>query len=189
MNKQAVYIKNMCCQRCIDAVQSELESLKLQFENIRLGSVVFKSNVLIKMPELKKALEKRGFELLLSEEDRIVEEVKISLIELIRQTSDNEHKVHLSDFLEQRIKKPYRYIYKLFFGRTGLNIENYLILQRVEKVKELIEQNELNFSEIAYCTGYKTLQHLSGQFKKTTGMSMMKYKNAKNKNRVAIDKI
>ena len=90
----------------------------------------------------------------------------------------------------EKLKKPYRAIHKLFLEHTHLTIEKYTILQRIEKVKTLIEEeNNLNFSEIAHLAGYKTQQHLSGQFKKITGMSMLEYKNSENKNRTPIDKV
>jgi AraC family transcriptional regulator len=188
MNKQTIYIKNMCCQRCIEAVQDELTNLKLVVEKVQLGKAVFLNSPKVKMEEIERVLLKRGFELIVSEEAQIVEAVKIALIELVRHSEvGQENKTHLSDFLEQRVKKPYRYIHKVFLNHTNLNIENYLILQRIEKVKELIQQSRLNFSEIADATGYKTLPHLSGQFKKITGMTMMEYKNNDVKDRKPLD--
>jgi AraC family transcriptional regulator len=190
MKKQTVYIKNMCCQRCIDAINSDFSLLGLQVENVELGKAVFTNPSNIDTNVIGETLQKRGFELILSKENRIVEEVKIALIELIRKSAiDPDHKIHLAEYLEEKVKKPYRHIHKLFLQSTHLTIEAYLILQRIEKVKELIEQEEHNFSEIADTTGYKTLQHLSGQFRKITGMSMMEYKNSKIPKRVPIDKI
>ena len=190
MKTQTIHIKNMCCQRCIEAVQTELSGLGLKVEEVKLGEVSFAENSRIKLSEIESILQKRGFELIVSQEARIVETVKIILIEMVHQSKVNhDYKIHLPEFLEQILKKPYRSIYKLFLSHTKLTVEKYFILQRIEKVKELIEQDEFNFSEIAEIAGFKTLQHLSAQFKKITGMNMIEYKKSESKNSKKIDEI
>ncbi len=190
MKKETIYIKNMCCQRCVEAVHQELSLLGLKVETVKLGEATFAEFVSVSRGTISDSLKKRGFELIVSEDDRIVEAVKTAIIELIHQPKNNiDFKIHLSEYLEEKIKKSYRYIHKLFLEQSQLTIEKYAILQRIEKVKELIEENRFNFSEIAHMVGYKTQQHLSAQFKKTTGMSMLKYKNSKDENRKGLDKI
>ena len=180
----------MCCQRCIEAVQMELTALDLKVEKIKLGEATFFLPTKIEMSTISDVLHKRGFELIVSEESRIVEAVKTTLIELIHQPKVyTDYKIHLPEFLEEKIKIPYRTIYKLFLEHTKITIEKYSILQRIEKVKLLIEENSLNFSEIGVLTGYKTQQHLSSQFKKITGMSMHDYKNKRNKKRSPINEL
>lgn len=190
MKKETIYIKNMCCQRCIEAVQQELSSLGLKVETVKLGEAIFNELVSVSIDTISDSLKKRGFELIVSEGNRIVEAVKIAIIELIHQTKNNiDFKIQLSEYLEEKIKKPYRYIHKLFLEHSQLTIEKYAILQRIEKVKELIEEGRFSFSEIAHITGYKTQQHLSAQFKKNIGMNMIDYKNSKTKNRKGIDQV
>lgn len=190
MKTQTIHIKNMCCQSCIEVVQNELSSLGVKIEEVKLGEVSFVKNDKIKINEIASILQKKGFELIVSQETQIVETVKILLIEIVRQSKvDHDYKIHLPEFLEQILKKPYRYINKLFLKHTKLTVEKYFILQRIERVKELIEQNELNFSEIAAKTGYNSLQHLSAQFKKITGVNMIEYKNSANKKRKPINEI
>lgn len=189
MVKQTIYIKNMCCQRCIDAVQAELNSLGLKANEIRLGEANFNAKLDIPMKTLEKKLKKRGFELIVSQEEQMVEAIKLTIMNLISSPSEASQKVHLPQYLEERLKKPYQQIHKLFSQNTNLSIEKYLILQRIEKVKELIQQNQLSFSEIAFSAGYKTQQHLSAQFKSVTGISMTKFKLMEIKPRKHIDKI
>jgi AraC family transcriptional regulator len=191
MTTKTIYIKNMCCQRCIEAVQVELVSFQLKIVEIKLGEATFVEHSNLEMNVIANALHNRGFELIISEETRLVEAVKTNLIELIHQSKlYQDYKIHLPEFIEEKLKKPYRYIHKLFLEHTKLTIEKYTILQRIEKVKALIEEeNNLNFSEIGHLAGYKTQQHLSSQFKKITGMSMYDYKNSKNKNRKPINEI
>ena len=191
MNTQTIYIKHMCCQRCIEAVQTELTSLGLKVKNVELGEASFTEPSKIKVDSIANALKKRGFELIKSEDELLVETIKTAVIDLIHYSDNvgNDKKIHLQEFLEQKIKKSYSRIQKVFSLHTNMTIEKYIILQRLEKVKEKIEESNLNLSEIAYAMGYKTLQHLSAQFKKITGVTMMEYKKAKKTDRKAFDEI
>ena len=169
----------MCCQRCIEAVEHELVSLGLKVKNVSLGKAVFAESPDVASSAIEKSLKKRGFELIISEEEQLVEVIKIAVITLIHNPDkgDKGQNMHLSSFIEEQTSKPYRQLNKLFSKHAGLTIEKYAILQRIEKVKELIQENKYNFSEIADLIGYKTQQHLSGQFKRITGMSMQTFKS------------
>ena len=99
----------MCCQRCIEAVQEELVSLGLKVEEIKLGEATFVEKKSLKINVLSEALHDRGFELILSEDIRLVEAVKTTLIELIHQSKKyQDDKIHLTEFIEEKLKKPYR---------------------------------------------------------------------------------
>ena len=191
MQTQNIHIKNMCCQRCIEAVQEEFLKLGLKIKTIRLGEAVIENAEKINRNVINEALKHRGFELIISENEKIVEAVKTKLIAFIHHPSsiETELKISLSIYLEEKLRKPYRQIQSIFSKQTKHTIEKYTILLRIERVKELIDEDELNFSEIAHDMGYKTLQHLSGQFKKCVGMSMAEYKNSENKIRKPIDEI
>ena len=91
--------------------------------------------------------------------------------------------------LEGKTRTPYRTLLKIFRKHKRITIEKYFILQKMEKIKELIEQSNFNFSEMASTLGYKSLQHLSGQFRQEIGMTMLKYKKLNMKKRVNIDKL
>ena len=191
MEQQTIYLKQMCCQRCIEAVTDELNKLGLKIVSVTLGEAVFYGNKNKQQKNLEGNLIKRGFEIILSEEQRLVERIKTNVIQLIHPSQKKEEhlKIKLKEFLEEKINKPYRTLQKVFLLETNLTIEKYIILQRIEKAKALIEEGELNFSEISLSLNYQTQQHLSAQFKKITGISMKSYRELKNSDRKAIDKV
>ena len=78
---------------------------------------------------------------------------------------------------------------KLFSKTEGMTIEKYEINLKIEKVKELIQLGQLNFSEIAYILNYNNSGHLAKQFKNVTGMSMTEFKNLHKWNRKSLDQI
>jgi AraC family transcriptional regulator len=180
----------MCCQRCIDAVWQVLTTIGLEVNSVQLGEATFANS---KVPEqlIISALKDRGFEIIIYEEERIVESIKIAVIEIIHHSSNDNrnNKDNIPIYLEKKILNPYRFLNKIFLKHTNLTIQRYTTLQRIEKVKALIEEHNCNFSEIADLTGYKTAQHLSGQFKKIVGVSMLEYKAKNIKQRKSIDEI
>ena len=94
-----------------------------------------------------------------------------------------------SEFLSENLNKDYSYLSKLFSSTTGITIEHYVILQKIEKVKELLSYDELNLSEISYKLGYSSVAHLSAQFKKITSITPSQFKVQKIKKRKGLDKI
>lgn len=187
---RTIHIKNMCCERCIEAVEATLNDLGLDVKNVRLGVAVFAQSEKVSDDLLNSAIIRRGFEIIKSEDERLTEEIKIGVIELIHSISETEnHNIAIRTHLENITLKPFRILNKVFVNTTQITIQKYTILQRIEKVKALISEGKSNFSEIAFLTGYKTPQHLSAQFKKYEGISMLDYKASEVKNRKPIDKI
>jgi YesN/AraC family two-component response regulator len=84
----------------------------------------------------------------------------------------------------------YNYLSALFSSIESITIEKYVILQRIERAKELLAYNELNLNEIAYKLSYSSVQHLSQQFKKITGITPSEYKqSAKQLGRQPLDEL
>jgi AraC family transcriptional regulator len=190
MQTQTIHIRHMCCQRCIDVVESELTSIGLKVMSVTLGEATFVNANDVSSVIITGILEKRGFEMMFSEEERLVEAIKTTVIDLIhRSQSGRNKKIHIPTFIEKKMPKSFRQLNSIFLKHTHCTIEKYLILQRIEKVKELIEEGNNNFTEIADLIGYKTLPHLSGQFKKVVGISMLEYKMKNARQRIPIDKI
>jgi len=182
-------IKNMICTRCLKVIQENLESVGVEVLEVKLGWVK------IRYPEEKftidkigEYLEKDDFEVVKNPNEIISEEVKQVLLGIVRNLPIVLTK-KLSEIIAEALHKDYWSLSRIFSRTKGITIEHYFILLRVEKAKELMEYNELNFSEIAYELGYGSLNHLSNQFKQVTGMSMTQYKELRQKPRVALDKI
>jgi AraC-like DNA-binding protein len=184
-----IHIKNMVCNRCIEAVGDVLKDLDVEFRTIQLGKVILPAPLTEDLKaELKKALQNRGFELLESQSSKTVEQIKTNIIQVVADHSTLENRT-ISRFLEQTIGRDYSFLSQLYSSVEGITIERYYILQRIEKVKELLIYNELNLSQIAVELGFSSTQHLSNQFKKTTGMSPTSFKQLSNPERNPLDQL
>lgn len=174
-----LHIKNMVSSRCIRTVRDELAKYNAtEVERTTLGKAVIeydpkKTDLFI----LEHALGNHGFEVLKSREDQLVEEVKIAVIELVYYGVNANSIIRNSDYISEKVGLPYSQLSKVFSDKTGSTLEKYIILIKIEKVKELISYDELTLSEIAYQMGYSSVQYLSNQFKQITGYTPSEYKN------------
>lgn len=190
-NTNIIYIKNMVCNRCIKVVKDEFEKLGIKIKNISLGEVeTEKPLTKVKLNDVKKVLEENGFELVTSRKARIVEKIKSIIINAIFHNETLQiSKKNFSELIEEEIGLDYNYLSSLFSSIEGITIEQYIILQKIERVKELLKYDELSLSEIAYKLGYSSVQHLSNQFKKITGFSASDFRKLTQNTRKPLDKI
>jgi AraC family transcriptional regulator len=189
LEKATLAIKNMVCSRCIKVVKEELENLNLEVEAIKLGEAVVKGKV-INLQKIKETLEKNGFELLDDRHSKIIEQIKISVIKVIYEGDENLlSTINFPVYLSQKLNLSYHYISTLFSSKEGITIEKYIINQKIERVKELLVYDEFSLSEISYRLGYSSVQHLSNQFKKVTGLTPSHFKSLKEKKRRTLDNI
>ena len=119
---------------------------------------------------------------------RTVEKIKNTIVSLVHR-NDEELNLKLSALLEEKLQMDYHYLTTLFSSVEGVTIEKYTILQRIERVKELLMYDELSLSEIADQMGYSSVQHLSQQFKKVTGMTPSQFRDLKENKRKPLDKV
>lgn len=177
----------MVCPRCISSVENILNSHGLKASYVRLGEVE-----LTEKPDDKKLLQfseelrKTGFELLDNQKSKLIEQVKILLIKKVQSGNIEDH-FSVSKFLSNSIFKDYSGVSKLFTEVEGITIEQFFILQKIEKVKEWLMYNEYSMADIAFNLGYSSTQHLSNQFKKLTGMTPSQFKKIGSLNRKTID--
>lgn len=188
---KSIYIKNMVCNRCIKVVREEFESLGLTIKDIKLGEVeILNDESRIDMKKINDVLIINGFELLDNRNSKIIEKIKILIIDIIREIDEGRDiNINFSEYLAKKTGLNYNYLSTLFSSLEGTTIEKYVINQKIEKVKELLVYNELTLSEIAFRLGYSSVQHLSNQFKKITGLTPSYFKTLKNKNRRTLDSI
>jgi len=138
--------------------------------------------------KLKEKLTGYGFEIIDDTKSRIIEKIKTIIIELVHY-NEEAIKVNYSNYLESQLQREYNYLSNLFSEVTGGTIEKYIINQKIERVKELLVYNELTLSEIAYKLGYSSIAHLSGQFKKVTGLTPGHFRQIKENKRKPLDKV
>jgi AraC-like DNA-binding protein len=192
MNKKNIlYIKNMVCPRCIKVVREELEKLDVAINSIVLGEV--ETNLpkeKLPIDKISKVLKDNGFELIDDSISRTVEKIKKIIISVIQEYEDeNLTKINFPSLIASEINKEYSSLSSLFSKNEGITIEHYIILQKIEKVKEYLKYDELTLSEIAYKLGYSSVQHLSRQFKKNTGLTASEFKNNLSSKRKSIDSV
>jgi AraC-like DNA-binding protein len=162
-------------------VRDELKKLGLEYVVLDLGMVEILQDVSKEQREqLKANLLKSGLELLDDKKSILIEKIKSVIVEMIHY-SDELPKVNFSDYISEKLKYDYTYLANIFSEVKGITIQQYIIIHKIEKVKELLLYNELNLTEISYKLQYSSVAHLSTQFKKVTGLSPSYYKQLKQK--------
>lgn len=171
-------------------VKNELQQLGLHPLQVDLGEVELEEEKLDKqqLDGVSVTLENVGFELIDNRKSRIIEKIKNIVINIIHH-SDEPSRLKHSELISQQLNYDYSYLSKLFSEVEGVTIEQYIISQKIEKVKELIVYDELSLSEIADKLGYSSVAHLSAQFKKVTGLTPSFYKSKGNTARQPLDKL
>jgi AraC family transcriptional regulator len=184
-----ILIKNMVCNRCIKVVKEEFEKLGLDVRSIILGEVVV-NGILNeeRIDKIRKVLEENGFELIEDKRAKIIEKIKLVILDLVRNDNEIEQtRQKDSDYIVDKLGMDYHYLSTLFSSVENITIEQYIILQRIERAKELLKYGELTLSEISYKLGYSSVQHLSNQFKKVTGLTASQFKNMTENTRKPLD--
>ena len=180
----------MVCDRCIMVVRQQLEHLDFQVDDITLGTAeVHPEPSEQQLNEISSALNVLGFELIDKDKDKLIERIRNIIIELIHHSDQAELHVNFTETLSDRLHKDYSYLSRLFSESEDLTIEKFIIQQKIEKVKELLQYGELNLNEIAWKMGYSSSAHLSNQFKAITGQSSREFKAQEQMSRKPLDKI
>src|SRR5687768_4183172 len=176
-----LYIKNMVCNRCIMVVKQELENEGLHPERVSLGEVILKEDQLTdaQQTKLDSRLKELGFERIDDRKARLIEAIKNKVINMIHHTDKVDMKFNWSTVLADELHYEYNYLSNLFSSVEGITLEQYIIRQKIEKVKELLFYDELNLSQIALKLGYSSVAHLSAQFKKITGFTPSELKKSR----------
>ncbi|MHB1197193.1 MAG: helix-turn-helix domain-containing protein [Lutibacter sp.] len=174
-------IKNMVSNSCKMMVKEELKKLGLHFIVVGLGEVDVLEDISEEQRnQLKIDLSQLGLELLDDTRIVLIEKIKNIIIEMILYSDEDETiKLKFSNFLSEKLHYNYTYLANLFSAVQGISIQQFMILHKIERVKELMFYDELNIKEIAYRLNYSSVAHLSNQFKKVTGLSPAHFKQLK----------
>lgn len=179
--KVKLFIKYMVSLRCKLMVKKELEKLNIKYVVIDLGVVeIFEDISPEQHDQLKQNLAKSGLELLDDKRSILIERIQNVIVEMIHY-SEELPKINYSAFISDKLNYNYIYLSNIFAEVKGITLQNYIIMHKIEKVKELLLYDELNLTEIAYRLQYSSVAHLSTQFKKVTGLTPTYYKDMKMK--------
>ena len=150
----------------------DVEILKIRLGEVELSYDPKK----LSFKDLKQHFEKLGFGVIVDPDILLVEKIKLAAIELIHYAFNANSLIRNSDYISEKLQVPYERISKVFSKVTGITLEKYLIMVKIEKAKELIANNEYTLSEISYMLGYSSVQYLSNQFKKISGVTVSEFK-------------
>lgn len=184
-----LFIKNMVCNRCIMTVETIFKEHHILYNHVSLGEVDLpKQLTKEETKSIENSLQKVGFELIETRVNKIIEDIKQAVMEYINLGIESQNQ-KLSSFITKKISYDYSYLSDLFSSIEGNTIEQYFILQRIEKVKELLVYDQLSLTEISYQTGFSSVHHLSSQFKKVTGLTPSHFKKIGVEKRKALDQL
>lgn len=152
-------------------VKSELEKLGIAYKSVELGEVQLEKPLSeTNRQKLTTELRKSGLEVMIDKKAILIEKIINIVVEMVHY-SDELANVNFSTLLSEKIQQDYHKVAEIFSKTKGITIEHFIILHKVEKIKELIIYDELNLTEISYKMHYTSVAHLSRQFKQVTGLT------------------
>ena len=171
----------MVSQRCKMMVIDELNKVGVQYTAVDLGMVeTFQDLSEQQRSLLRENLLKSGLELLDDKKSILIERIKNLIVEMVHY-SDQLPNLNYSEYISNKLQYDYTYLSNIFSEVKGTTIQQFIIIHKIERVKELLLYDELNLTEIAYKLQYSSVAHLSNQFKKVTGLSPSFFKKLKQK--------
>ena len=174
---QRIYIRNMMCSCCMRAVREDLTKLGITVLDVKLGeaTIIFDSEKISKK-QIEDVLIELGLGLIDHKDAILVEQIKQTIIELVHYMNNVDSIVRKSEYLVEKMGRSYQTLSKLFSKYESITLEKYIILQKIERVKELALEDNYSLSEIAWMMDYSSPHHLSNQFKIITGISLSDFK-------------
>ena len=188
--KRVFFLKNMVSNSCLRLVKSFVDTNKsILINKLELGKLTIE---ILEMDdwnevEFETKLKELGFSILIDKNQQLVEQIKIASVELIHLCNNANSLIRNSDYLTEKLGIPYHQLSKIFSEKTGTTLERYIILLKIEKVKELLSYDEYSVSEISFMMGYSSVQYLSNQFKLVTGFSVSEYKRQEFFSRIPLE--
>lgn len=170
----------MVCDRCKTMVQSEIEKIGFQYNNVGIGVVNTEKQITpLQRSQFDAALKKHGFELINDENNELIDKLKKAIIDL-EVYSDEDLKTSFTDFISLSTDDNFISLNKLFAEIEGVSIEKYIIRHKIDRVKELLVYNDLTLSEIAEKMHYSSTAKLSSQFRRITGLTPTHFRQLRN---------
>lgn len=179
----------MVSNRCKIVVKEVLKELGLHFIVVDLGEIEIMEDITMEQRiALKTGLSESGLELMDDKKAILIERIRIVITDMIHH-ADELPVTNYSNFISEKIGYDYTYLSNIFSEVKGVTIQQFIIINKIERIKELIIYDELNITEIAWKMNYSSVAHLSNQFKKITGLTPSHFKQLKEKRRTPIEEI
>jgi len=176
-SSQRIFIRNMICSCCVRLVKEDLTRLGVNVLEIRLGEAnIIYDPEKISRSQIDEVLQNLGMGLILDKDEIVVEQIKQTIIELVHYMNNVDSIARKSEYLVEKMGRSYQTLSKLFSKVEPITLEKYIILQKIERVKELAMEDKISLSEIAWMMDYSSPHHLSNQFKIITGISLSDFK-------------
>ena len=183
-------IRNMVSNCCMILLRERLEAAGILVDQVQLGqATVSYDPAKHNHGTVSKLLAEIGLDVIEGREMIMVEKTKQAVIELIHHMNNVDSVVRKSDYLVEKLGYSYQYLSKTFSAHEPVTLERYIILQKIERIKQLIDNDEFTLSEIAFMMDYSSVQYLSNQFHKITGMTVSEYKASDRSSKKAIDNL
>lgn len=187
--QKTYFLKNMICNCCKVLLHEKLSARGIAIGEIKLGELTVLNANERTEEIIKSVTEELGFEIIRGRDEILVEEIKKAVFELIHELNNVDSIVRKSDYLVEKLGMSYQHLSKTFSGHEPITLERFIILHKIEKIKELIDSDEYTLSEISYMMDYSSIQHLSSQFKQVTGLTPTEYKKSDRSMRKSLDEL
>jgi len=185
--EKVVYLSGMVCECCTRLLKMLLEKEEIPYISVSMGKILFPIDINDKI--ISAFLSRNKFKQIVDKNQILVNEIKLAIIELVHYSNNNNSIIRNSDYLVEKIGRSYQQLSSLFAEYEYRTLEKYIIAHKIERTKSLIIRNELSLSEIAFQMGYSSVQYLSNQFKKTTGITVSEFKKLDHPTLLELDKI
>ena len=184
-----LHIKGMVCDRCRRTVERDLAQLGLEMGTVELGRVeVLNWPDTLSRDTVRNTLRTEGFDLIDDPKSNLVEQMKRLLVNEVHYAPERPDSQNMSDFLSRKLGYEYAYLSQLFSAQAGTTIERFLIAQKIERAKELLQDGERTIADLAHDLGYSSVPHFSNQFRNVVGQTPAQYRRTPT-GRQALDKI
>ncbi len=168
---------------CKAILQEQLEKLDIKYQLLDLGQIEIGDDVSEEgLTELQDSLKKYGIQIINNPKGQLIQKIKDAIIEIVYE-KDKFPNITISQYLSDKLNFRYGYIANVFSEYTFTSIENFIIIQKIERAKKLIIEEELTLTEISHELNYSSVAYLSTQFKKVTGLTPSMFKRIIGKKR------
>ena len=166
-----LFIKFDLHKACQLLLEEQLAKQEIEYKILGFGEVqITKTLNSEQLGKLHSSLQNYGIEILENQKSILLQKIKDVIVDMVFK-EDELPTSKISHYLAEELGYSYGYIANLFSEYTYTSIENYIILQKIERAKQLISTNEFTFTEIAWKLNYSSIAHFSTQFKNTTGLT------------------